>query len=356
MTNLVWFRSDLRVDDNPALNEALRTSIDGTIALFFICPAQWRAHDWGAPKVDFVLRSVAALSTELAALGVALLIETVPTFDDVPDRLVEVAREHNCDRVLFNLEYEVNERRRDERVSALLSTNSIEMTTFEEQAVLPPGSVRTGKGGFFTVFSPFKRAWIRRLEESGIPNLPGPARPRANAPLAESSEVPESLEGFSSFKGADLWPAGETEARRRLEQFVTEKAREYADTRDLAAEDGTSALSPYLALGVLSIRRCLAAALAANKGHLQSGRTGIDTWISQLIWRDFYRHVLAGYPRVSMNQAFKIETERISRGHRLDAQPAAYGHSNVPDQGSSPRLAPGRTALHASSGGCRSGQ
>ena len=313
MNNLVWFRSDLRVDDNPAFSEAVRTSIDGTIAVFFICPNQWRSHDWGAAKVDFALRSLAALSAELQKHGVPLLIDTVPTFAEVPQRLLEIARHHDCDRVLFNLEYEVNERRRDERVTALLSTKSIETTTFEEQTVLPPGTIRTGKGSFFTVFSPFKRAWIRRLEESGIPDLPGPARPGANTSLAQPSEVPKNLEGFSSFKGADLWPAGEAEARRRLKQFTAEKAHEYADTRDLAAKDGTSALSPYLALGVLSIRRCLAAALAANEGHLQSGRTGgIDTWISQLIWRDFYRHVLVGYPRVSMNRAFRIDTERIS--------------------------------------------
>ena len=322
MKNLVWFRSDLRVDDNPALNEALSSSTNGALAVFFICPRQWKEHDWGAPKVDFVLRNLSVLSAELERLGVALLVESVPTFADVPQRLLEVVRRHDCDRVLFNLEYEVNERRRDELTLELLSRNSVQTGTFEDQTVLPPASVRTGKDGFFTVFSPFRRAWIRTLEEFGIPDLPNPVHPRYPELLTRPSEIPESVEGFDTFHGAELWPAGEAEARQRLEQFTLERARGYSDARDLAAESATSALSPYLALGVLSIRRSLAAALAANRGRLQGGNTGVDTWISQLIWREFYRHVLVGYPRVSMNRAFKRDTEAISwrsDPHALDA-------------------------------------
>ena len=311
MRQLVWFRSDLRVDDNPALSHALRSSTEGVIGVFFCCPEQWRAHDWGAPKVDFVLRSVQELSGELSRLGVALLVETVPTFAEVPQRISDLVRQHECERVSFNLEYEVNERRRDAALTRLLQSHGVPVETFEDQTILPPASLQTGKGTFFTVFSPFRRAWMRRLEETGIPAHPASGS-HAGRLLATPSEVPDALDGFDSFDAGDLWPAGEREARERLDRFISERSTSYSLKRDLAAEDGTSTLSPYLALGVLSIRRCLAAALAANAGRLEGGDKGVETWITELVWREFYRHVLVGFPRVSKNRAFKQETESIA--------------------------------------------
>jgi hypothetical protein len=92
---------------------------------------------------------------------------------------------------------------------------------------------------------------------------------------------------------------------------VSERIEKYYELRGLPAADGTSAFSPYLALGVLSPRQCLHAAMEANRGRASSGRKGVTTWIGELIGRDFYRHVLIGYPRVCMNRPFRVETDKL---------------------------------------------
>jgi deoxyribodipyrimidine photo-lyase len=124
--------------------------------------------------------------------------------------------------------------------------------------------------------------------------------------------VPTSVAGFDAGRALDdLWTAGERAAKLRLNAFVTKQIRAYKDRRDLPAEAATSRLSPYLTAGVISPRQCLLAAAEANGGRLDGGRAGPSCWVSELIWREFYRHVLVGFPRVSMNRAFKEKTERV---------------------------------------------
>jgi deoxyribodipyrimidine photo-lyase len=96
-----------------------------------------------------------------------------------------------------------------------------------------------------------------------------------------------------------------------LQHFVKERIERYKTDRDSPATAGTSTLSPYLASGVISARQCLESAVAANNGRVDSGKTGVVTWISELIWREFYRHILMGYPRVCRHQPFRLETKQI---------------------------------------------
>ena len=115
MRSLIWFRSDLRIEDNTALFEAAAAS-ESIVALFVATPAQWRQHDWGDPKVSFLLGSLKSLSADLHNLGIPLLIHQLPTFAEVPEVLLDVAKKYDCTQLYFNREYEVNESRRDRRV------------------------------------------------------------------------------------------------------------------------------------------------------------------------------------------------------------------------------------------------
>ena len=169
MRPLVWFRSDLRTADHPALHAACAEATRGVVAVFLVAPDQWRAHDWADARVDFVLRTLVELRGALDRLRVPLLVETAPGFDDAPDALVRLARRHACDGVFFNREYEVNERARDRVVVARFEREGLEARAFTDQVILPPGSVRTGKGDFYTVFTPFRKAWCARVTEQGVP-------------------------------------------------------------------------------------------------------------------------------------------------------------------------------------------
>jgi deoxyribodipyrimidine photo-lyase len=309
-TTLVWLRADLRTRDNHALFEACRTDAD-VIAVFLISPEQWREHDWGAPRVDFVLRNLQSLSEELRGLGIPLLIRHAPRFHDVPRVLLELARERDCEALFYNREYEVNERERDHRVEAAFDEAGIRIRSFEDQTVIPPDRVRTKQDTFYKVFTPFKRAWLDEIRREGMPEaLPPPSRREGAA--VEPDPVPAEVAGYEpSHIDASVWPARESEAGRRLDAFAQAGVHRYDEQRDLPALDGTSALSPYLACGVLSPRQCLAAAADANTGSIDSGSSGVTTWVSELIWREFYRHVLVGFPHVCKNLPFDRTTEAI---------------------------------------------
>ncbi len=314
MRALVWFRADLRVGDNPALFNACREADRGVVAVFLLAHAQYRDHDWGPPKADFVRRSVASLSTELASLGIPLLLRDAPHFRDAPAALLSLARTLECDVVAFNEEYEVNERLRDEAVVRVFSEAGLRCVTYPDQCVVPPGEVCARDGGFYSVYTPFRTAWLAHLEREGAaPPLPAPAR--RGGLVCPPDPVPAELPGFTPGPGIPrLWPAGEEEARRRLVRFATERLRHYAEWRDQPGCNATSRLSPYLAAGVISARQCLAACVEAAGGlaPLAAIDSGPATWASELIWREFYRHVMVGFPRVSMGRAFRLATERVA--------------------------------------------
>ncbi|MFM9996828.1 MAG: deoxyribodipyrimidine photo-lyase [Phycisphaerales bacterium] len=312
MRALVWFRSDLRTRDNRALWQAAAESDRGVVGAYVIAPEAWRAHDVAACRVDFTLRTLAELSRSLAGHSIPLVVLTAASGADVPRLLLELATRARCDGLYFNREYEVDESRRDVVVTAAFEKSGRRVRAFDDQVILPPGEVWTGDGRFFTVFTPYKRAWLARLAEQGIP-APAPlASPRRQPDTGvATTAVPSSVSGFESPIDSRLWPAGEGEALRRLKRFAAEKIGRYKSDRDAPEIEGTSTLSPYLAVGAISPRQCLAAAMEANGGRADGGRVGPATWISELIWREFYVHVLAGYPRVCMNRAFKPVTDRL---------------------------------------------
>lgn len=310
--SLIWFRSDLRLGDNTAFAEALRHSEGGLIAVFVATPHQWSEHDWGPARVDFLLRNLHSLAERLKEKGVPLLLRQTPDFGGVAEELLTLATDLNCDRLFFNREYEVNESRRDQDVTDRFVARGLAVHAFDDQTILPPAMVRTQQGSFYSKFSPYRRQWLRTLIDRGLPQLQTePLEPKFRLDLG-GDHLPTWLKGFEEHRGlAALWPAGEAEALSRLQRFTAEAIYTYDDGRDRAAVDLTSRLSPYLALGVLSPRECLAAATAANDGRLEGGSPGASAWITELIWREFYRHVLVGFPRVSKGRPFKLETESL---------------------------------------------
>ncbi|MBX3386666.1 MAG: deoxyribodipyrimidine photo-lyase [Phycisphaeraceae bacterium] len=317
MPALMWFRSDLRTADNKALRAACKASDDGVIAAFLITPTQWREHDWAGVKIRFILRTLRELSADLAALNIPLRIVRADRFADAPEAVARLCREVNCTSVHTNAEYEINERRRDDAVQARLASGAVTFHRYHDQVLLPPGSVSTAEGRYYTVFSPFKRAYYKALLEDGFPSGSAAVlqRPRKQPQTGVRSDpVPDTVSGFETDVPDDLWPAGERAASKRLDAFIAKSITRYKDRRDFPALEATSTLSPYLAVGAISPRQCLAPAVEANGDLLESkkaGHEGPNHWISELVWRDFYKHILVGFPRVCMHRAFKPDTERI---------------------------------------------
>ncbi|MGV8918746.1 MAG: deoxyribodipyrimidine photo-lyase [Pseudomonas sp.] len=306
---LIWLRSDLRLHDNTALSAAMQRG--PSVAVYLISPGQWQAHDDAACKVDFWLRNLVELAQALSELNVPLLIRHADTWDQAPTVLLKLCRELGIEGVHANEEYGIHETRRDHDVAAALENAGIHFRSYLDQLFFKPGSVLTKTGSYFQVYSQFRKVCYARLHEA-MPSLI--RAPHAQQPLnIQSDPVPPAVEGYAppSETLRALWPAGENEARRRLELFTDEQINYYQNERDFPAKPGTSQLSAYLAAGVVSPRQCLHAALMSNHGEFETGKIGAVTWINELLWREFYKHILVGYPRVSRHRAFRPETDAV---------------------------------------------
>jgi deoxyribodipyrimidine photo-lyase len=331
MRPLVWFRADLRVHDNHALYQASRAADQGVIAVFNLCPNQWLEHDWGSMKVKLVLRNLAALSEVLYKLKIPLRLIRTETFADTPTALLRFAQRYRCDALYFNKEYEVNETRRDQAVTALFEQDGRDVFSFADQTVIEPGKVTKADGSYYTVFTPFKRKWYEVFDRGGESAvvLPGPKIQPELA--ADPGTVPATLAGYGKTDREDLWPAGERHARRRLRRFLEQSIADYRQARDFPAKNATSSLSPYLASGVISPRYCLQQALEARRGAGPARRESVMTWINELIWREFYRHILVAFPRVSMNKPFLAAGEHIKwRNDKDEFEAWCEGRTGVP--------------------------
>lgn len=300
---LVWFRADLRTEDNPALYQACQQG--EVIAVFILTPQQWQQHGWGALKTAFVLNNLQALQQRLARLNIPLLLLEQADFSDNHQALLQLAKQFNISHLLFNDEYEWNEQQRDAQVASHFKQAGLTVQRFTDQVAFTPGSIRTGKGDFYTVFTPFYRNWLSQLHPEQLTPLPEPA---PQQPTGLNSDV---MPVCPDHPALVFWPAGEAAAHQRLQAFCDASLADYQQQRDFPAINGTSSLSPWLAAGVISARQCLAAAHLVAEGRIQDKSTGAGCWVSELVWREFYRHLLIGFPRVSRGKAFKKETEHL---------------------------------------------
>ena len=308
MRTLVWFRRDLRLTDNQALYHAAKESKEGLVGLYVATPEQWKLHDDANCKVGFWIRNVRLLSDSLAALNIPLLIVECNKFDEAARLVARTAKDNECQSVFVNREYELNELNRDAAAEQACAAVGIDFRRFHDRIIVPPREISTKDGRFYSVFTPYKKVWNTKALDYCDP-LP---RPRKQPEIAiKPSVVPEQLGPYQSHDRLEsLWPAGEREAKKRLKQFG-KVILDYNDARDMPSLAGTSSLSPYLAAGVISPRQCFAAALTHNKGKIEGPNEGPKIWISELTWRDFYSHVMVGFPRVSKHQPFKLKTEAV---------------------------------------------
>ncbi len=300
MRHLVWFRNDLRTHDQPALVAACQSTQQEVLALYLLNPEADTQHDTADVRTDFDRRTLAQLQLALQQLGIPLLLRAVNGDLQIPGLLLELCRHYSISTVFFNREHGPDEQRRDQRVTDLLHQHAIKLQYYEEACIVAPGRVERETGQPYKVFTPFKKKWLTLLPTQAP--LPAPHRRPASLVTADSLP-PLNPQIAASLR--QLWPAGELSAIQRLEDFCHGPLSEYDRTRDIPAAEATSQLSPYLANGSLSSRTALLHAQAATPGK------GKDTWISELAWRDFFRHVLVAWPEVGKHRAFQPHTEAL---------------------------------------------
>ena len=282
-----WFRSDLRLGDNRAL--AAAASRADALALVFVLDDRLLHGDAvGPPRRRFLVRSLVSLATSLAARGHRLRIHRGDPVAVVP----ALARALRADRITWNRDDGAYARRRDAAVRAAAARDGVAVEEHKDRVVFESGELRTRAGDAFRVYTPFRNAWWARFREEpqeplGPLRLPEPLTDDGlgpGEPLADTEEDP-----------AELPPAGEAAALRRLERFLAGPAWTYAERRDRPDLDGTSRLSPHLRFGAISIRRCVHRALARMREEPRAA-PGLRRWLDELVWREFYHAVRTEHP------------------------------------------------------------
>ncbi len=297
---LVWLRNDLRLEDNPALYYARQ---QGPVCCIFIdATKQWTMHDDAIAKINFRQQRINQLKNELSSKNIPLKIISVDFFTEVPDaftRLIKSLKTKNIEisSLWFNHEYPLNEKLRDQSVIQTLTQQGILCRTFHGDVVHPPGTIKTQGGTTYHVFSAFARQWRKQVNENLLILLP-PPRKQAHTEINDN-DPGQIYPGNTTNYRDDLWPSDKKEVHRKLRKFIQHNVLQYKERRDIPSIAGTSTLSPYLMCGAISVRQCIAAT------REQTGQWLENTWVNELIWRDFYRHLIDAYPHLSKSENFK---------------------------------------------------
>ncbi len=297
---LVWFRRDLRCDDHAALHRALGDHAQVYCAFVFdraILDPLPRADR----RVEFILHALGELDAALRERGGALIVRHGFAVEEIP----RLAAELGVAAVYAARDYEPAAVARDAAVAeALRRVASADFLDVKDQVIFECDEVLTRAGRPFSVFTPYKNAWLRKLAAADV-------APRPTAPLAArlaappfACRLPTLAEiGFVATDLAALrLPLGASGAQALFRDFV-ERIDAYAECRDFPARKGPSYLAAHLRFGTLSIRQLAGYALAR-------GGRGAETWLSELIWREFYQQILWHRPDV-VEHAFRPEYDAL---------------------------------------------
>ena len=282
-TTIWWLRRDLRLADNDALAAALA---DGrrVVPLFILDPVLLEGPTSSPARTAFLLGGLRALDADLRARGSRLVVRR----GRAAVELARVVAETGATAVYAEDDHSPYARQRDaaaQRVAPLHLVGSA--------AIRPPGTVLKADGAPYTVFTPFSRAWLAQPLPDAAELRPAPAVLPNPGDLAG-----ESIPDTPTLPAGVPFPPGEAEGQRRLSDFLGDHIAAYGDQRDRVDIDGTSRLSPYLRFGMVAPRAAAVAALSARPLGA-TGHDGPARWLNELIWRDFYAHILYHFPHVA---------------------------------------------------------
>ncbi|QUC17400.1 uncharacterized protein UV8b_01641 [Ustilaginoidea virens] len=328
-----WFKMDLRCHDNRSLALASQKAKEAgvpLICIYIVSPQDFEAHVTAPIRVDFMLRTLEVLKQDLATLDIPLYVETVEKRKKIPDRVLELMEQWGSRHLFANMEYEVDELRREATMVRDFSENGKSFEVVHDTCVVPPGRLRSGSGNQYAVYTPWYRAWVAHVHDNldllelYDPPCKNPSSSRKKFKALFDCSIPDApankeLSAAEKKRYHSLWPCGEHAAMQRLHKFCEERIGSYSNKRNIPSDDGTSCLSVHLASGTLSSRTCVRTARDRNKTkRLDGGHEGIRVWVSEVAWRDFYKHVLVNWPYVCMNKPFKPEYSNISWSYNVD--------------------------------------
>lgn len=286
-TALCWIRRDLRFHDHAALSFATE-NFDSVHVVFVFDPHILnKLKDKQDRRVTFIIESLLELKNVKVLVG------------DPVDVIPKYAQEIKAQAVFANRDYEPYAKKRDDQVGKKLKATGINFDQFKDAVVFEKKEVLNGSGEIYKVFTPYKNKWLETLErqDNHVPEF------EVDKSKIVKNKIPENLHELIGFVSTPaVLTGGTTQALKHLKSF-SPKMKDYTEARNIPSIDGTSNLSPYIRHGCLSIRDMVRSALTHKT-------EGANTWLSELVWRDFYHVILDVFPHVE-KESFKRQYDQI---------------------------------------------
>jgi deoxyribodipyrimidine photo-lyase len=300
-TALWWIRRDLRLTANPALQRALQDGFR-VIPVYILDPALLGSDRLGTARKRFFLENLASLQDDLEQAGGTLVLRS----GQPVQALGQLIQQSGAVRIYAEEDYSPYARARDRRVAAQQDLRLVQGLT-----IAHPEQIRTNAGDPYQVYSYYRKKWKRQFFES----LRNPGAPELEPSFFDHELASEELPDREPADLPEGFPPGSSAAREKLDRFTRGSQPaiyRYARDRDRPDREGTSQLSPYLHFGALSIQEAFQAGLEAlDRSADQGQRQGAETWLDELIWREFYQMILYHHPRV-LQENFREKYSRLT--------------------------------------------
>lgn len=319
MSSLCWIRRDLRLHDHAALSKAL-TNGETTVVFVFdplILDKLPNQHD---RRVTFIFQSLMEMEKELNKYGSSLII----LYGDPVKEIPKLATRLKVDAVFTNRDYDPYAKDRDGKVSKKLNTLGIDFHHYKDAVFFVKEELKRPDGRTYKIFTPFKKKWLEVFEQHHrlVPDY------KCRLKNLRQFKNPQSILTYNWYKTIGfmetppLLPGGTRHALKRLKQFE-KRIDAYKAQRDYPAREGTSQLSVYLRFGNISVRDMIRMITSRDS-------EGAKTWLSEIIWRDFYQMILDAYPEV-VNHSFKPEFDKIKfTGGQKEFKAWCHGKTGFP--------------------------
>jgi len=284
--NIFWFRRDLRLADNVGLFNALKSELPVLPVFIFDKNILDKLEDKSDRRVEFIHASLEDMHKELIVVGASMNV-----FYDAPEKVFEKLLEHyKVDTVFTNHDYEPYAMERDEMIAALLLKHGTYFKTYKDQVVFEKNEVVKDDGKPYTVFTPYSRKWKSRLTQNDLQEYD--TQQYFQNFLKQPEQSIPSIESIGFVKTGLSFPS------KIVQKDII---KHYTENRNFPGiANSTSKMGVHLRFGTISIRQLAKVAQQLN-----------ETYLNELIWRDFYHAILWHFPKVGKGQSFKSEYDRI---------------------------------------------
>ncbi|WP_343188424.1 deoxyribodipyrimidine photo-lyase [Buchnera aphidicola (Neophyllaphis varicolor)] len=310
--HLMWFRNDLRLNDNKALYEACRNQNAIIKAIYIATPQKWKKKFLSPKKAYFIYRNLIELKKELIKKGIFLYYLCLDSNIKINSILVDFCKKESITHLFYNYQYEYDELKQDNSIKETLNNINIQVTGFHGCTILNPGCIKNKNNKMYTIFTHFKNKVLNILNKQKLVCFPSPKHRKNNIQENIFNDIKYFNYGIEYFDET-IFPPGEKKAIKILKNFSKKKIINYGIYRNFPYINHTSKLSAYLSSGIISVKQCLFYLKKYNKNIFSN--KNVLLWINEIIWREFFKHLLVAFPYLSQNKTLNTWEKKISWSH-----------------------------------------